>query len=65
MAHKIPQKDAARLFVQAIAEIASKPRHLANLEAYLTHQFEEWLQKYASTPEDMAYEMKDFAQLIF
>lgn len=58
-------EDAARLFVRSIAEIASKPRHLDNLEAYLTHHFEEWLQKWANTPEGMAYEMKEFANLSF
>lgn len=59
------QKEAAKMFVKAVKAIAEKPQSLVNLEFYLGHHFEEWLQKYASTPGDMASEMKEFSNLIF
>lgn len=52
---------AASDFCAAIAEIAGKPENLANLESYLSYHFPAWLEKWASTPEDMACEMKEFA----
>lgn len=54
---------AAADFVAAIREIASKPQNLENLESYLSHHFPEWLSKYAHSPEDIAAEMKEFANM--
>ena len=50
-------------FCNAIRELASKPENLQNLESYLEWHFEVWLEKYASTPDDMAAEMSEFAQM--
>lgn len=55
---------AAADFVDAIRIIASKPENLDNLESYLSHHFPEWLSKWASTPDLMACEMKDFANMV-
>lgn len=54
---------AAKDFTTAIKEIASKPQNLDNLEGYLRYHFPEWLKKFASTPDDIAAEMKAFAEM--
>lgn len=59
-------KEYARIaagFISAIKEIASKPENLDNLESYLSCCFPEWLEKYANTPENIADEMKQFAEM--
>ena len=53
----------AAQFCNAIRELANKPENLQNLESYLGYHFDKWLEKYASTPEDMAAEMSIFAQM--
>ena len=53
----------AAQFCNAIRELASKPENLQNLESYLEWHFDKWLEKYASTPDCMAAEMSDFAQM--
>ena len=56
------EKTAAQ-FCAAIQTIASKPENLENLEHYLSHHFAAWLEKYANTPEGMAAEMREFANM--
>lgn len=56
-------EQAAAQFVAAIRTIAEKPQNLDNLESYLSRHFPAWLSKYASTPEDMAAEMTEFAEM--
>ena len=53
----------AKVFIEAIKTIVGKPEHIDNLECYLRNHFDEWLEKYADTPEGLAYEMKDFAEM--
>lgn len=53
----------ASVFVSAIKAIASKPENLENLENYLSYHFEEWLEKFANTPEDIACELREFANM--
>ena len=53
----------AEQFCNAIRELANKPENLQNLESYLEWHFDKWLGKYASTPDCMAAEMLDFAQM--
>ena len=53
----------AAQFCNAIRELASKPENLQNLESYLEWHFDKWMEKYASTPDDMATEMSNFAQM--
>lgn len=57
-------QQAAADFVQAIRTIAEKPKNMDNLESYLAQHFDIWLQRYANTPENMAAEMKEFANMI-
>ena len=53
----------AEQFCNAIRELANKPENLQNLESYLEYHFDKWLEKYANTPDSMAAEMSDFAQM--
>ena len=53
----------AAQFCNAIREFANKPENLQNLESYLEWHFDKWLEKYASTPDCIAAEMSDFAQM--
>ena len=53
----------AAQFCNAIRELANKPENLQNLESYLEWHFDKWMEKYASTPDDMATEMSNFAQM--
>ena len=57
------EKQAAADFVEAIKLIAAKPDNLDNLESYLSRHFSEWISKWANTPEDLAAEMKMFAEM--
>ena len=53
----------AAQFCDAIRELANKPENLQNLESYLEWHFDKWLEKYASTPDDIVAEMSNFAQM--
>lgn len=53
----------AHQFVEAIKTIAEKPENLENLECYLSYHFPVWLDKYANTPEKIAWELKQFAEM--
>lgn len=53
----------AAQFIEHIKTIAAKPENLDNLESYLSYHFAEWLQEYASTPERLVCEMREFANM--
>lgn len=53
----------AKIFIEAIKTIALKPDNLDNLEIYLSYHFTEWLEKFANTPEKLAGELKNFAEM--
>ena len=65
MAYNSRTEKAAEDFCQSIKVLASKPENLANLESYLIYHFQEWLERYANTPEGIAAEMKEFANMQF
>ena len=54
---------AAKTFCKAIADIANKPDNLDNLENYLTAHFAIWLEKWGNTPENIADDLKHFADM--
>lgn len=58
-----PQTENAKTFINAIKTIAEKPENLDNLESYLSIHFSKWLEKYANTPEKIAGELKQFAEM--
>ena len=53
----------AAQFCNAIRELANKPENLQNLESYLEWHFDKWMEKYANTPDGIAWEMSNFAQM--
>lgn len=61
---KTYEQEAAAL-AEAIRTLASNPDHLANLESYLTYNFQKWLDSWANTPEGIAAEMQSFANMEF
>ena len=56
------EKQAAD-FCEAICTLANNTENLSNLESYLTYNFDKWLTTWANTPEDLAAEMKMFAEM--
>lgn len=49
----------------AIIALANSPEHMSNFVSYLTTHFPEWLEKYANTPEGLANEFAEFANMKF
>lgn len=58
-----PYEQEAKQFCDAIR--AFKEDQLENLELYLSRHFGAWLEKFASTPADLACEMREFASIEF
>ena len=56
------EKQAAE-FCEAIRTLANNTENLENLESYLSYHFEKWLKTRANTPEGLAAEMKEFAEM--
>ena len=56
-------EEQAAQFCEAIRTLANKPENLNNLESYLTYNFDKWLATWANTPENLAAEMKEFAEM--
>ena len=56
-------EEQATQFCEAIRTLANNPENLNNLESYLTYNFDKWLTTWANTPEDLAEEMKEFAEM--
>ena len=56
-------EEQAIQFCEAIRTLANKPENLNNLESYLTYNFDKWLTTWANTPENLAAEMKEFAEM--
>lgn len=53
----------AAQFIEAIKAIASKPENLNNLQYYLGIHFDTWLNRWASTPEGITSELREFAEM--
>ena len=56
-------EEQAIQFCEAIRTLATKPENLENLESYLSRHFSEWISKWANSPENIAAEMKEFAEM--
>lgn len=56
-------QESATIFINAITELANKPNNLDNLEGYLSRHFDKWLERFANNPENLACEMKNFADM--
>ena len=44
-------EECAKVFVEAIKTMASKPDNLDNFESYLSYHFDVWMEKFANSPE--------------
>ncbi len=55
--------ECAKMFCNAIRTMSQKPENIENLENYLAYHFVDWLNVYANNPEDLAMEMKSFAEM--
>ena len=53
----------AGIFCEAIKTIATRPENLENFELYLSLHFEKWLERWGNTPENIAAELKHFAEM--
>ena len=56
-------EECAKVFIEAIKEMVSKPNNPDNLEFYLAQHFDVWMKKWASNPEGLAYEVENFAKM--
>ena len=56
-------KENAETFVAAIRQLAGCEANLDNLESYLSQHFSTWMEKFANTPENLALELKSFAEM--
>ena len=56
-------EECAKVFVEAIKTIASKPDNLDNFESYLSCHFDVWMEKFANSPEELTNELKHFAEM--
>lgn len=53
----------AKAFYEAIKKFTENPAALENLENYLSHHFDVWVQKYAYDPESLTSELNHFASI--
>ena len=56
-------EECAKVFVEAIKTMASKPDNLDNFESYLSYHFDVWMGKFAYNPECLVSELKHFAEM--
>ena len=56
-------EECAKVFVEAIKTMVSKPENLDNFESYLSYHFDVWMEKFAYNPECLASELKHFAEM--
>ena len=60
---KAPYEDEAKRFCTAIEKLANNKDALENFESYIAHHFQAWLDKWASTPEDIIYDFEWFSRI--
>ena len=56
-------EELAKIFVEAIKTMVSKPENLQNFEWYLEKHFDVWMEKWANSPEGLTSEVKHFAEM--
>ena len=56
-------EELAKVFVEAIKTMASKPDNLQNFAWYLERHFDVWMEKFANSPEGLTSEVKHFAKM--
>lgn len=58
------EKEALQV-AEAIQKLAEKTDNMNNFVSYLTYHFPAWLEKFANTPENIAFELREFANMEF
>ena len=56
-------EECAKVFIEAIKTMVSKPDNLQNFEWYLERHFDVWMGKFANSPEGLTSEVKHFAEM--
>ena len=56
-------EECAKVFIEAIKTMVSKPDNLDNFESYLSYHFDVWMGKFANSPEGLTSEVKHFAEM--
>lgn len=56
-------EEEAKTMKNAIVTMANNEESLDNFINYLSHHFDEWIEKYATCAEDMASEFKGFSEI--
>jgi hypothetical protein len=56
-------EENAKKLVETIKRLASKEENLDNLECYLSHHFNKWMQKWAFYPDGLVNELERFANM--
>ena len=53
----------AKVLCEAIKRLAENDFALENLECYLSYHFDKWLDRFANTPEKLAWEFDQFSRI--
>lgn len=56
-------EELAERFVATIKRIATKEENLNNLQHYLSIHFQQWLTRFANTPQDIVFELEQFEKM--
>lgn len=56
-------EECAAMFCDAIRTMAKRPENINNLESYLIYNFDKWIKLYGNDPEQLAMELKTFAEM--
>ena len=56
-------EELAERFVEAIKRISTKEENLNNFQYCLSIHFEQWLTRFANTPQDIVFELEQFAKM--
>lgn len=61
--NQLNNQECAEKLTKAIKKMGESPEALNNFECYLTYHFDKWLEKFANTPESLAFEFEQFSQM--
>lgn len=56
-------EENAKRFIEAIKKLALNQDNLYNLECYLSHHFDKWMQKWAYYPDGLVDELERFSKI--
>lgn len=57
-------EENAKILADAIRTFAKHPENIDNFESYLSMHFDKWMELWANNPDKLAYEFKNFAEMI-